>query len=69
MLDLARRMGIDDVEQFIVQQEPAAPANAPTIRDTIAQTQGQTAANAVNAEFQADNGAGLLRAAFNINRG
>ncbi len=69
MLDLARRMGIDDVEQFIVQQEPAAPANAPTIRDTIAQTQGQTAANAVNAEFQADNGAGLLRDAFNINRG
>lgn len=68
MLDLARRMGIDDVEQFVVQQEPTPAPTAPTIRDQIAQTQGQTAANAVNAEFQADNGARLLSEAFNINQ-
>ena len=67
MLDLARRMGIDDVEQFILQQDPNLTPQAPSVRDEIAQTQGQSAANALSAEFTADNGARLLSEAFNIN--
>lgn len=70
MIDLARRMQLDDIDQFINAEQPEVlPQEAPpsTIRDEVASELGQAEADALQGNFQADGGASLMQQAFGVN--
>lgn len=70
MLDLARRMGIDDIDQFIVEQNPNAlpqgEEGIPQPQDPTSSIQGELGkptADAIRNNFMADGGANMIQTA------
>ena len=75
MLDLARRMGLDDIDQFIVEQNPnALPVGAEgeemggnpeeAAVQSMSSEIGQPGANAVRNQVMADGGASMMSQMF-----
>ena len=75
MLDLARRMGIDDIDQFIVEQNPDAlplegeqqmqQGQSPeSIQQSMASEIGKPAADAIRNNVMADGGANMMQQMF-----
>lgn len=71
MIDLARRMQLDDIDQFINAEQPEAPlpqdASPSTIRDEVAAELGEAEATALQGNFQADGGASMMQQMFGVN--
>ena len=74
MIDIARRMQIDDIDQFINAPAQEAPAANPeelqpsSMREALAKEMGALDANSVAAQFQADGGAGMLQNMLGVNQ-